>query len=77
MKAIDRRCASNNQSRLWVPCCLIALGLILRTGEFGQVPLQGQADSAGKVDYNRDVRPILARTVLPATARMRRSEPRA
>ena len=61
MRAIDRRCVGNGQSGLWLPCCLIALGLILRISEVPVSAAEGQTASAGKVDYNRDVRPILAR----------------
>ncbi len=61
MKASDRRHSRKDPSRLWVPCCLIALGFILRTSEVRVGATEGQAASAGKVDYNRDVRPILAR----------------
>ena len=61
MKVSDRRYSRTDQSRLWVPCCLITLALILRSSEVRVNAALGQASSADKVDYNRDVRPILAR----------------
>jgi Protein of unknown function (DUF1553)/Protein of unknown function (DUF1549)/Planctomycete cytochrome C len=61
MKVSDRRYPRTDQSRLWLPCCLIALGMILPIGQVWASAVPGQVESAGKVNYNRDVRPILAR----------------
>jgi mono/diheme cytochrome c family protein len=61
MNAIDRRCVGNERSWLRVPSCLIALGLILPIVDVWARAALGQVEAASKVDYNREVRPILAR----------------
>ncbi len=60
MKPIDRPRASIERFRPWVICSLTAVGLVLPGGSTSSAA-EGQVKSAGKVDYNRDVRPILAR----------------
>ncbi len=60
MKAIERVCAAIERSWLSLPCCLTALGLVLPLGLLPASRALAQVDTAVKVDYNRDVRPILA-----------------
>ena len=62
MRGIDRHRPGIERLRLWVPCCLIALGLVLPIGPSSRSSAaERQVEFAGKVDYNREVRPILAR----------------
>ncbi len=60
MKAIERVCAAIKRSWLSLPCCLTAVGLVLPLGLLPASRALAQVDTAVKVDYNRDVRPILA-----------------
>ena len=61
MNAIDQHRAGNVRSRMFALCSLFALALIVSSRLVWASRDQGQVKAVGKVDYNRDVRPILAR----------------
>jgi Protein of unknown function (DUF1553)/Protein of unknown function (DUF1549)/Planctomycete cytochrome C len=61
MRRIDRHRPGTERLRLWVPCCLIELVLALAIGSVAVSAAELRVEFAGKVDYNREVRPILAR----------------
>ncbi len=64
MSGIGRRWKSLGPFRSWLPCCLIALGLVLPFGRVAATGAELWVEQAGKVDYQRDVRPILAKNCL-------------
>jgi mono/diheme cytochrome c family protein len=60
VKAIGHCRAGIERFWLLIPFGLTALGLVLPIGVLPAGAVEGQAESARKVDYNREVRPILA-----------------
>jgi hypothetical protein len=61
MRWINRGYAGPKPSRLRARRCLIAVGLLLLSGPISARCEAFQVSPAAKVDYNRDVRPILAK----------------
>jgi mono/diheme cytochrome c family protein len=61
MTGIEHGGAGIERIRLSGPCYLIALSLVLPIGLAAAASAEPMVEPAGKVDYNREVRPILAR----------------